>query len=98
MNEDLAATSVWGSQQTNLYKGARYDGVYSIWYGKGPGVDRCLDVFKHANAAGTSAHGGVLATFMRGVLHERVVRGPVVDERDVGAEVGHVVGLGCRDH
>ena len=61
VNEDLAATSVWGSQQTNLYKGARYDGVYSIWYGKGPGVDRCLDVFKHANAAGTSAHGGVLA-------------------------------------
>ncbi len=61
VNEDLAATSVWGSQQTNLYKGARHDGVFALWYGKGPGVDRCLDVFKHANAAGTAPHGGVLA-------------------------------------
>lgn len=61
INEELAATAVWGSQQTNLFSGARYDGVYSMWYGKGPGVDRSMDVFKHANAFGTSRYGGVLA-------------------------------------
>jgi indolepyruvate ferredoxin oxidoreductase len=60
MNEDLAATAVWGTQQTNLYKDAKYDGVFSMWYGKGPGVDRCGDVFKHANNAGSAKHGGVL--------------------------------------
>ena len=61
VNEDMAATAVWGSQQVNMFQGAKVDGVFSIWYGKGPGVDRCGDVFKHANNAGTSPHGGVLA-------------------------------------
>jgi indolepyruvate ferredoxin oxidoreductase len=61
VNEDLAATAVWGSQQGALFPDAAYDGVFGIWYGKGPGVDRTVDVFKHANAAGTSKNGGVLA-------------------------------------
>ena len=60
-NEDLAATALWGTQQIHLYSGARYDGVFGMWYGKGPGVDRSGDVFKHANYAGTSKHGGIVA-------------------------------------
>ncbi|HVL75134.1 MAG TPA: indolepyruvate ferredoxin oxidoreductase family protein, partial [Noviherbaspirillum sp.] len=61
VNEDLAATAVWGTQQTNLWGTGKHDGVFGMWYGKGPGVDRSGDVFKHANSAGTAPHGGVLA-------------------------------------
>ncbi|WP_020560722.1 indolepyruvate ferredoxin oxidoreductase family protein [Thiofilum flexile] len=60
LNEDLAATAVWGSQQLNLYPQANYQGVFALWYGKGPGADRSTDAIKHANAAGTSPYGGVL--------------------------------------
>ncbi len=61
INEDMAATAVWGSQQAEMRGEGAYDGVFAIWYGKGPGVDRTGDVFRHANSAGTSKHGGVLA-------------------------------------
>ncbi|MFM9943073.1 MAG: indolepyruvate ferredoxin oxidoreductase family protein [Hyphomicrobiaceae bacterium] len=61
LNEDLAATALWGTQQAELRGDGKYDGVFGVWYGKGPGVDRTGDVFRHANHAGTSKNGGVLA-------------------------------------
>ncbi|OYZ01850.1 MAG: indolepyruvate ferredoxin oxidoreductase [Polaromonas sp. 28-63-22] len=62
VNEELGATAVWGTQQLDLYpQTKKFDGVFGIWYGKGPGVDRSSDVFKHANMAGTSKYGGVIA-------------------------------------
>jgi indolepyruvate ferredoxin oxidoreductase len=61
LNEDLAATAVWGAQQAEMRGEGKYDGVFSMWYGKGPGVDRSGDVLRHANLAGTSALGGVIA-------------------------------------
>ncbi len=63
INEDLAATAIWGTQQANLAGQGKYDGVTSWWYGKGPGVDRSGDVLRHANLAGTAEHGGVVALF-----------------------------------
>ncbi|WP_249675817.1 indolepyruvate ferredoxin oxidoreductase family protein [Pseudomonas abieticivorans] len=60
INEELGATAVWGSQQVNLFPEGKYDGVFALWYGKGPGVDRCGDVFKHGNSAGVAPLGGVL--------------------------------------
>ena len=60
LNEDLAATACWGTQQLGLYPGARREGVFAIWYGKGPGVDRSGDVLRHANQTGSAPRGGVL--------------------------------------
>jgi indolepyruvate ferredoxin oxidoreductase len=61
VNEDLAATAVWGTQQLDALGPANVDGVFAMWYGKGPGVDRSGDPFKHANYTGTHPRGGVLA-------------------------------------
>lgn len=61
INEELGATAVWGSQLGTLYEGHEYDGVFGMWYGKGPGVDRSIDCLKHAHAAGTDKNGGYLA-------------------------------------
>ena len=63
VNEDLAATAVWGTQQLANYAGPKVDGVFGLWYGKGPGVDRSGDAFKHASYAGTTEHGGVLVVY-----------------------------------
>jgi len=60
VNEDLAATAIWGTQQAGMFGDSNYDGVFSLWYGKGPGLDRSIDAIRHAHSAGSATHGGVL--------------------------------------
>ncbi len=60
INEDLAATAIWGTQQAGMFGDGNFDGVFSIWYGKGPGIDRSIDAIRHGHQAGSSQHGGVL--------------------------------------
>jgi indolepyruvate ferredoxin oxidoreductase len=73
LNEDLAATALWGSQQAQLRGEGRVDGVFGLWYGKGPGVDRCGDVFRHANMAGTAPLGGVASLYLPRQLNSFVM-------------------------
>lgn len=96
INEDLAATAAWGTQQVGLLNDARYDGVFSLWYGKAPGLDRSTDAIRHANMAGTAPHGGVLAVVgddpdcksstlpsdSAGILRDLCI--PILDPTDVG--------------
>ena len=96
INEDLAATAAWGSQQVGLFQGKKHDGVYSLWYGKSPGLDRSTDAIRHANMAGTAPLGGVLAIVgddpdcksstlpsdSAGVLRDLQI--PILDPTDVG--------------
>ena len=97
LNEDLAATALWGSQQAELRGEGKYDGVFGVWYGKGPGLDRTGDVFRHANHAGTSKHGGVLALHGRRPHLRKLDQRPPVRVRlrrlhDPGAQSGRRAG------
>lgn len=96
VNEDLGATAVWGAQQVGLFDSSRYDGVFSMWYGKSPGLDRSADAIRHANMAGTAPMGGVLAMVgddpdcksstlpsdSAGLLRDLQL--PIVDPTDIG--------------
>jgi indolepyruvate ferredoxin oxidoreductase len=104
LNEDLAATAVWGSQQAELRGEGRFDGVFGLWYGKGPGVDRTGDVFRHANFDGSSKQGGVLALMGDDHTCESSTTGAPVGVRlprrdDAGAQSGRRArDFGLRAH